>query len=131
MKTFKKIGISLIQGLSALMVLMMLTACQEPGVSTPPAAAKPEVVHSELGEAGKSLYISKGCIGCHGPGGQSRNGAKFPALAGQNAEYLVQQLQDFKSYKRRNAMMSSVAVNLDDADMLPIATYLAELPKPE
>lgn len=93
-------------------------------VQTP---AKPAVIHSELGEAGKSLYIRNGCIGCHGAGGQSRNPGKFPALAGQSAAYLVQQLQDFKSYKRRNPMMSSVAVNLKDEDIPALAAYLSEL----
>lgn len=101
-----------------------LSACKDKSEAAP---AKPAVVHSELGNAGKSLYISSGCIGCHGAGGQSRNPGKFPVLAGQPAEYLVQQLQDFKSYKRRNPMMSSVAVNLKDEDMLKIAAYLSEL----
>ena len=83
-----------------------MTACKEQASAEP---AKPAIIHSELGEAGKSLYISNGCIGCHGAGGQSRNPGKFPALAGKSADYITQQLQDFKSYKRRNPMMSSVA----------------------
>lgn len=103
-----------------------LMGCKEQA-STAAESAKPAVVHSELGEAGKSLYISNGCIGCHGAAGQSRNPGKFPALAGKSAEYLVQQLQDFKSYKRRNSMMSSVAVNLKDEDMPALAAYLSEL----
>jgi len=102
-----------------------LSACKDKAADTAPA--KPAVVHSELGNAGKSLYISNGCIGCHGAGGQSRNPGKFPALTGKSAEYLVEQLQDFKSYKRRNPMMSSVAVNLKDEDMPKIAAYLSEL----
>ena len=101
-----------------------VTACKEQASTE---LAKPVVTHSELGKAGKSLYLSSGCIGCHGAGGQSRNPGKFPALAGKSADYLVQQLQDFKSYKRRNPMMSSVAVNLKDEDMPKIAAYLSEL----
>ncbi len=101
-----------------------LSACKEKADVAP---AKPAVVHSDLGNAGKSLYISSGCVGCHGVGGQSRNPGKFPVLAGKSAEYLVQQLQDFKSYKRRNPMMSSVAVNLKEQDMAKIAAYLSEL----
>lgn len=103
-----------------------LIACKEQSDAVA-APAQPAVVHSELGEAGKSLYISSGCIGCHGAAGQSRNPGKFPALAGKSADYLVQQLQDFKSYKRRNPMMSSVAVNLKDEDMPALAAYLSEL----
>lgn len=116
----KHLVILCLLGLSAL----SLSACKEKADAAP---AKPAVAHSELGHAGQSLYVSSGCVGCHGAGGQSRNPGKFPVLAGQSAEYLVQQLQDFKSYKRRNPMMSSVAVNLQEEDMLKIATYLSEL----
>lgn len=115
----------LVLGMVSLSALSLMGCKEQP--DSPAVPAKPAVVHSELGEAGKSLYISNGCIGCHGAAGQSRNPGKFPVLAGKSAEHLVQQLQDFKSYKRRNAMMSSVAVNLQDADMLKIAAYLSEL----
>lgn len=102
----------------------MLVACKEPANTEP---AKPAVIHSELGVAGRSLYSSNGCIGCHGVAGKSRNPGKFPMLTGQSADYIAQQLQDFKSYKRRNPMMSSVALNLQDEDIPKIAAYLSEL----
>lgn len=122
MKYFLQIGVI---GLSALLV----SACGEPQseAQAKPTTAKPEVVLSPDAEAGKSLYISKGCIGCHGPSGTSRNPGKFPVLAGQSADYLTEQLLAFKTYKRRNAMMTSVAVNLQDEDITLLSVYLSEL----
>ena len=104
--------------------VLSLIACKE---KTPKEPNKPEIIHSKLGKIGKSLYISNGCINCHGAKGQSYNPSKFPILAGKPSQYLVQQLQNFKSYKRYNPMMNSVAVNLKDNDILTLSAYLSEL----
>ena len=89
-------------------------------------SAEPVKVLSESAKAGQSLYGSRGCIGCHGPGGQSRNPGTFPVLAGKQSGYLAEQLLAFKTYKRRNAMMTSVAVNLQEEEITQLAAYLSE-----
>ncbi len=62
------------------------------------------------------------CAGCHGADGNSVAGT-WPILAGQHASYLVKQLRDFKSGKRTNPIMQSIAGSLGDADMQDIAAY--------
>ena len=49
----------------------------------------------------------------------------WPKLAGQHAEYLMKQLQDFKAGKRENAQMSPMAANLGDQDMQDLAAYFS------
>ncbi len=71
---------------------------------------------------GKAKAIT--CIGCHGVGGNSVVPA-FPKLAGQNEDYLLKQLQDFKSGARVDAIMLSIVAPLSDADMANLAAYYA------
>lgn len=62
------------------------------------------------------------CAACHGPDGNSVNPA-WPNLAGQHPEYLIKQLQDFKSGARKNVQMAPMAAPLSDADMANIAAW--------
>lgn len=64
------------------------------------------------------------CAGCHGPDGNSFN-PLWPKLAGQQVNYLVKQMQDFKSGVRKDPVMSGMAAPLTDADMLNLAVYYA------
>lgn len=64
------------------------------------------------------------CAVCHGPGGNSIN-PMWPKLAGQHTDYLVKQLQDFKSGARTNPQMTPMAAALGDQDMQDIAAYYA------
>jgi cytochrome c553 len=62
------------------------------------------------------------CLACHGVDGNS--GAPVnPKLAQQHPEYLVKQLQEFKSGKRNNAIMKGFASTLSDDDMRNIAYW--------
>src|SRR4051812_39077894 len=67
------------------------------------------------------------CQACHGANGVSRN-QHVPNLAGQQAAYLVLQLQAFKAGTRRNSSMESVAAQLNDAEMNALAGYWARQP---
>lgn len=64
------------------------------------------------------------CAACHGMDGNSNNPI-WPSLAGQHAEYILKQLQDFKNNKRENAQMSPMAVNLGEQDMQDLAAYFS------
>ena len=75
--------------------------------------------------SGEQAYLSKGCIGCHGPTGKSPNEATFPTLAGQDAAYLTEQLNAFRSGERQNPMMSSMSQTLTDEDVANLAAYLS------
>ena len=67
------------------------------------------------------------CGACHGPGGNSVNPA-WPSIAGQNAPYIVQQLQAFKSGSRSNVLMTSQAMLLSDEDIVNLAVYYEAQP---
>jgi cytochrome c553 len=62
------------------------------------------------------------CQTCHGLDGLSKI-PEAPKLAGQNEQYLVKALGDYKSGARQNDMMSIVAPNLSDADIANLAAY--------
>jgi len=71
-------------------------------------------------EAGKAKTPL--CIGCHMADGNSVN-VIWPRLAGQNAQYLLKQLRDFKSGKRTDATMTAMVASLTDEDMVNIAAF--------
>lgn len=73
-------------------------------------------------EAGKQK--STACVACHGADGNSVN-PEWPKLAGQNENYLVKQLKDFKDKKRVNALMSGPVANLSEQDMEDLAAYFS------
>ncbi|MDP3700198.1 MAG: c-type cytochrome [Hylemonella sp.] len=81
------------------------------------APAKPDLVK------GEAKYVAV-CASCHGADGNSAIAAN-PKLAGQHPAYLVKQLQEFKSGKRNNAVMTGFAAMLSDDDMTNMAAWLA------
>lgn len=77
---------------------------------------------------GESLYSERLCITCHGPEGKTPIGPHYPRLAGQNKDYLVQQLKDIKTNVRTagiSSVMRSFVQNVSDEDIEAIATYLS------
>lgn len=72
--------------------------------------------------AGKSKSMT--CAACHGADGNSVV-ADNPKLAGQHADYLLKQLRDFKSGKRKNPIMSGQVAALSDQDMQDLAAYFS------
>lgn len=65
---------------------------------------------------------SKTCAACHGPEGNSA-APDFPRLAGQNQDYLVRALADYKAGERKNAIMAPQAANLSVRDMEDLAAF--------
>jgi cytochrome c553 len=76
-------------------------------------------------QAGKAKAAA--CAGCHGAEGQGV--APNPPLAGLSEDRFVQALQDYKSGKRANPVMKSLATPLGDQDMANLAAYYASLKK--
>ena len=74
--------------------------------------------------AGKAKSAT--CAACHGANGKSVI-PRYPHLAGQQEQYLLKQLKDFKSKKRNDPVMSAMAIPLSDTDMANIAAYYASL----
>ncbi len=70
---------------------------------------------------------SERCESCHGQGGQGNN-AMFPKLSGQNANYLVQQMFNFKSGARRSSVMEPQLADLSGDDIVQLARYFSIRP---
>lgn len=62
------------------------------------------------------------CGACHTADG-SRGAPANPIIAGQHPEYLVKQLEEFKSGKRNNPVMKGFATPLSEADMRSVAAF--------
>ena len=81
-------------------------------------------------DEGADLYVSKTCNACHGADAKTPIQPVYPKLAGQNAEYLLQQMKDIKSGDRSNgqtAVMKGIIANVSEEEMTKIATYIAGL----
>lgn len=74
-------------------------------------------------DAGKTKTAA--CGACHGADGNSIIPAN-PNLAGQNASYIVSQLEYFKSGERANAIMKGMAAALSEQDMADIAVFYSK-----
>jgi cytochrome c553 len=87
-----------------------------PAPDAPAKVAKPDLVK------GEATYAAI-CAACHGADGNSGTPA-YPKLAQQHPEYLVKQLQEFKSDKRANAIMKGFASALSADDMRNISFWV-------
>jgi cytochrome c553 len=96
-----------------------------PGVVDDPRAA----------EAGKRIYLEgvdargvPACAGCHEENGSG--GDKFPRLAGQHREYLLDQMAKFRKEQRNNdaaRQMRAVAKGLTDEEIRAVTEYVVGL----
>ena len=64
------------------------------------------------------------CAACHGANGNSVS-PQFPKLAGQNAGYIVRELERFKSGERKNPIMAGMAAGLSAQDMQNLAAWFS------
>jgi cytochrome c553 len=104
------------------------------------ASQKPHIGEAdpELVELGQQIYragnpISKvaACMGCHGPSGAGNPAALYPALRGQHAKYVENQLHGFAEGKRVNEnakkMMQIIASRLTNKEIRAVASYIQGL----
>ncbi|RZL02732.1 MAG: c-type cytochrome [Rubrivivax sp.] len=93
-----------------------------------PAAFKGDPV------SGKEKAEAERCFECHSQDGQGQGHAngpegKFAKLAGQFPEYMLKQLQDLKSGKRKHDQMAIMARSVEEEDQRDIIAYFASLPR--
>lgn len=96
----------------------------------PTAAAASASVGTTLATRGRWADKLPACEQCHGPGGHGV-GPDFPALAGQSATYLSNQLMAWKNGARPPGpmgLMAVVAKKLSDAEVRAVAEHYAALP---
>ena len=83
-------------------------------------------------EAAKSKVSM--CIGCHGIAGYKTaypDVYHVPKIGGQNYDYLVTALKEYRTGERKHPTMHAQAESMTDQDIEDIATYLSELGKKE
>ncbi|WP_428633309.1 c-type cytochrome [Sedimenticola sp.] len=79
---------------------------------------------------GAALYKAKTCWSCHGKDAKSPIMPFYPTLAGQNADYMFNQMKDIKSGARSNgqtAAMKGVMGLVNEDEMRILADWLATL----
>jgi cytochrome c553 len=94
------------------------------------SAASPRLLRAgkQLAEAGAANVAA--CFSCHGKQGNG-NGARFPSIAGQPAQFVIDRLHEFQARARAKApqpgTMTAVAATLDEKQIEAAAAYLARL----
>lgn len=77
---------------------------------------------------GAALYTAKMCNTCHGADAKTPIMPTYPKLAGQNSDYLVQQVKDIRDGARTNGMsavMKPLVAALTDAEIKEISDWIA------
>jgi cbb3-type cytochrome c oxidase subunit III len=113
----KLFATSLLAALLALPAMSSFAA----GDAAPAAAAAPIMAAKPDLVKGEATFTAM-CAACHGADGNSGTPA-YPKLSQQHPEYLVKQLQEFKSGKRKDAIMQGFAATLSDDDMKNVAYW--------
>lgn len=78
-------------------------------------------------KAGETLVYT--CHGCHGiPGYQNAYpNYHVPRIAGQNEQYIINALHEYKKGDRKHPTMDAQAESLSEQDIEDIAAYLSSL----
>lgn len=128
----------LLVGVLFIFTLCVFTLCA--GASAQSASDKPAVrVPSDVvwtdetfalvsnGKPFRGLLIARRCDHCHGQEGFS-SVSVIPNLAGIDRFSLWKQLQDYRSGKRKSAVMQPIAVLLSDRAAADVSAYFSMLP---
>ena len=95
------------------------------------AAQKPKSLDFKVDparvERGRKKSEEVLCTMCHLGGFKGQN--EIPRLAGQQPDYVIKQLRDFKARTRTNdaGNMTAVAQTINDGDIIDLAHYLVNL----
>jgi cytochrome c553 len=109
---------------AALAVTAFSAFSQEAKPAAAPVPAAVQTVKADKPDLarGEASFVAV-CAACHAPDGNSVVPVN-PKLAQQHPAYLLKQLQEFKSGKRANPVMTGMAATLSDADMRNIVYWL-------
>ncbi len=74
-------------------------------------------------QRGEELVMGR-CFLCHGATGDSSS-PLYPKLAGQNSEYMLKQLRNFRRGERESSDMRKVVADMDENDMQSVAFFFS------
>jgi len=85
----------------------------------------------EKNEEGEKIFRNYSCLNCHGEIGKGypANNSIFPVIGGQHKDYLIKQLNDFKTGARDTDMsgtMGEVTNHMTDAQIEAVSEYLSQ-----
>jgi cytochrome c553 len=90
--------------------------------------AKLDAPKVELSDGpGKELYTAKLCATCHGPDANTPIMPLYPKIAGQNSQYLIDQMKAIKDGTRSNgqsAAMKAIMASVTEEEIKTIAEWL-------
>jgi cytochrome c553 len=101
-----------------------LALCAALAALAPVAAAQNIVGDAAAGKAKSSM-----CVGCHAiPGYRTAYPKVYhvPMIGGQQPEYIIAALKEYKAGERWHPSMRAVAGSLSDQDMADLAAYFGE-----
>lgn len=82
---------------------------------------------AHAGENTNNRNLAAGCAACHGTNGHAEPG--MVGLAGMDKNYLVMNMQNFKSGKRPATLMHQIAKGYSDEQIEQIADYYSQQSK--
>jgi cytochrome c553 len=94
------------------------------------AKHQPDADHGAVIAAQGTASGAVACAQCHAFTGGSDTSGAFPRLAGQPLAYLAEQLRDFATGARANAIMSPIAKGLSADDIDDVGAYFAKVESP-
>ncbi|MBK5356573.1 c-type cytochrome [Pseudomonas sp. TH41] len=130
MQQSKKHGVArralIISGLGVLAVLTMVGNSYGPQVLDAYrfSQAIETASRESVANHGPWPQLNETCMNCHGNNGNPQT-QTYPRLAGQPTAYLTAQLTAFANGQRANPTMSSLAINLSEAEIGSLAAYFA------
>ena len=122
MKLFAQFLLAALMGVAASASLAADEHAAAPAAAAPAKPAKPDPAKGDT-LFNASTPTIQSCASCHNADGNSSIPAN-PKLAQQHPEYILKQLQEFKTGKRKNAVMAPMASHLSDQDMRDIAWFV-------
>ena len=88
------------------------------------AAGAAQGAHAQGQDPNYARNLAAACFTCHGTDGRSVGGVP-PSLAGQDRNYLLQAMKDFKAGKRPATIMHQQAKGYTDEELEALAGYFA------
>jgi cytochrome c553 len=122
MKRYRRLAARAITALGALGLLSVIAQAQ--------TRESAQIARGAVIAAQGTMAGAPPCAQCHAFNGVSDASGAFPRVAGQSAYYLAEQLCDFASGMRSNALMTPIAKALTADDIADVAAYFAGLDAP-
>ena len=108
-------------------LLIAALPCALPASAVPAPAAAPAAKQAAAAPAASAAAAAPPCEACHGVHGEGMAAAHVPRIAGQSADYLQKQLDDYAEGTRDNPIMRNFAKALSGQQRAKFAARYAAM----